>query len=73
MLLADLDQVDGPGESRLIWVRGVASRDDHSPGGIEPALELVVDVLAAHVLVGHKLGIPEARRNVVIDQTAGLH
>ena len=49
MLLTDLDQVDGPREPRLVRVRRVAPDDEHAPRGIEPALDVVVDVLAAHV------------------------
>jgi hypothetical protein len=47
VLLADLDQVDGPGESRLVGIRRVARADKHAPRGIEPALDVVVHVLAA--------------------------
>ena len=50
MLLADLDQVDRPRESRLVEVRRVAGGDGHAPHGIEPALDFVVHVLAAHDL-----------------------
>jgi hypothetical protein len=46
VLLADLDHVDGPRESRLIRVRRVATPDEHTPRGIEPALDVVVHVLA---------------------------
>lgn len=49
VLLADLDEVDGPRESRLVGVRWVATGYDHAPGGIEPALDVVVYVLASHV------------------------
>ena len=48
MLLADLDHVDGPRESRLVRVRRVTADDGHAPRGIEPALGVVVHVLAAH-------------------------
>jgi hypothetical protein len=48
VLLADLHQVDRPGESRLIGVRWVAAADQHAAFGIEPALEVVVHVLASH-------------------------
>ena len=48
MLLADLDQVDGPREPRLVGVRGVATADEHAPRCIEPALGVVVHVLASH-------------------------
>jgi hypothetical protein len=48
MLLAYLDQVDGPRESRLVGVRWVATDDEHAPRGIEPALGVVVHMLAAH-------------------------
>ena len=48
MLLADLNQVDGPRESRLIGVRRVAAGDEHAPRGIHPALGVVVHVLASH-------------------------
>jgi hypothetical protein len=44
VLLADLDQVDGPRESRLVGVRRVTATDEHAPFGIEPALEVVVHV-----------------------------
>jgi len=47
MLRADLDQVDGPRESGLVRVRRVAADDEHTPRGIEPALDVVVHVLAA--------------------------
>jgi hypothetical protein len=49
VFLADLDQVDGPGEPRLIGVRRVAAGDEHAPLGIKPALDVVVHVLASHV------------------------
>ena len=49
MLFADLDHVDGPRESRLVGVRRVAAADGHAPFGIEPALDVVVHVLASHV------------------------
>jgi hypothetical protein len=49
MLLADLDRVDGPRESRLVGVRRVTTANDHTPRGIEPALDVVVHVLASHV------------------------
>jgi hypothetical protein len=49
VLLADLNQVDGPRESRLVGVRWVAKCDEHAPFGIEPALNVVVHVLASHV------------------------
>jgi hypothetical protein len=48
VFFADLDQVDGPRESRLVGVRRVATADEHAPRGIEPALVVVVHVLAAH-------------------------
>jgi hypothetical protein len=48
VLLADLDHVDGPRKSRLVGVRWVAAADGHAPRGIEPALGVVVHVLAAH-------------------------
>jgi hypothetical protein len=48
VLLADLDHVDGPRESRLVGVRWVATADEHAARGIEPALDVVVHVLAAH-------------------------
>ena len=47
MLLADLDDIDGPLESSLIVVRRVTARDEHAPRGIEPALDVVDHVLAA--------------------------
>ena len=47
MLLADLDQVDGPRESGLVRVRRVATGDEHAPRGIEPALDVGVHMLAA--------------------------
>ena len=61
MLLADLDEVDGPCESRLIGIRWVAAGDEHPPGGIHPALAVVVHVLAAHVhpSLGH---VPDSQR-----------
>ena len=63
MLLADLDQVDGPRESSLVRVRRVAADDEHTPRGIEPALDLVVHVLAAHDPVSPvEIGIGEAGR-----------
>jgi hypothetical protein len=51
VLLADLDHVDGPRKSRLVGVRWVATGDEHAPRGIEPALDVVVYVLASHALV----------------------
>jgi hypothetical protein len=48
VLLADLDHVDGPRESRLVRVRRVATPDKHAPRGIEPALDVVVHVLASN-------------------------
>ena len=48
MPLADLDHVEGPRESRLVGIRWVAAGDDHAARGIEPALGVVVHVLAAH-------------------------
>jgi hypothetical protein len=48
VLLADLDQVDGPRKSRLVGVGRIATGDEHAPSGIEPALDVVVHVLAAH-------------------------
>ena len=48
VLLADLNHVDRPRESRLVGVRRVATDDEHAPRGIEPALGVVVYVLAAH-------------------------
>ena len=48
VLLADLDQIDHPRESRLVGVRRVATGDEHVPAGIEPALNVVVHVLASH-------------------------
>ena len=48
MLLADLDHVACPRESSLVGVRWVATADGHAPRGIEPALDVVVDVLASH-------------------------
>ena len=48
MLVADLDYVDGPRESRLVRVRWVTTADEHAPRGIEPASDVVVHVLAAH-------------------------
>ena len=49
VLVADLDDVDGPRESRLVGVRRVATADDHAPRGIDPALDVVVHVLASDV------------------------
>jgi len=48
VLVADLDYVDGPRESRLVRVRWVAAGDEYTPRGIEPALDVVIDVLASH-------------------------
>jgi hypothetical protein len=48
VLLADLDEVDGPREPGLVGVRRIAADDGHAPRGIHPALGLVVYVLAAH-------------------------
>ena len=48
VLLTDLDQVDRSRESRLVRVRWIATADEHAPRGIEPALDLVVHMLAAH-------------------------
>jgi hypothetical protein len=48
VLLADLDHVDGPREARLVRVRRVTTGDHHSPRGIEPALDVIVHVLASN-------------------------
>jgi hypothetical protein len=64
MLLADLDHVDGPRESRLIRVWRVATADEHAPRGIEPALDVVVHVLASHDSSPAEMGIEEAGRTV---------
>jgi len=48
VLLADLDQVDGSRESRLVGVRRVTGGDEYAPRGVEPALGVVVHVLTAH-------------------------
>ena len=48
VLFADLDHVYRPSESRLVGVRWVATPDGHAPRGIEPALDVLVDVLEAH-------------------------
>jgi hypothetical protein len=37
VLLADLDHVDGPRESRLVRVGWIAAGDEQAPRGIEPA------------------------------------
>lgn len=47
MLVADLDHVDGPIESRLVGVSWVAAADEHAPRRVHPALEVVVHVLAS--------------------------
>jgi hypothetical protein len=71
VLLADLDAVDGPGESRLIGVRRIATVDEHAPRGIEPALDVVVHVLAsmiyARLLDVHDLNPQQAVRVRVAD------
>jgi hypothetical protein len=46
VLLADLDQANRPRESRLVGVRRVAAADENTPLGVEPALGVVVYVLA---------------------------
>jgi hypothetical protein len=46
VLLADLDHVDGPRESRLVGVRRVTTVDEHATCGIHPALDVVVHTLA---------------------------
>jgi hypothetical protein len=51
VLLADLDEVDGPRESRLVRVRRITGGDGHAPRRIHPALGVVVYVLASHALV----------------------
>ena len=51
MVFTDLDEVDGPGESRLIGVRRVARGDHDAPGRVHPALGDVVHVLASHDLI----------------------
>jgi hypothetical protein len=48
VLPAYLDHVDRPRESGLIGVRWVTTADEHAPRCIEPALDVVVHVLAAH-------------------------
>jgi hypothetical protein len=50
VLLADLDQVDGPREPRLVGVRRIAAGDEYAPDGIHPALGVAVSV---HVLAAH--------------------
>jgi hypothetical protein len=57
VLLADLDEVDGPRESRLIGVRWVAAGDVHAPRGIHPALAVGVHVLAAQDLSPLEIGM----------------
>jgi hypothetical protein len=47
VLLADLDRVDLPCEARLVEVRWVTTDDEHAPGGIESALDVVVHALAS--------------------------
>jgi hypothetical protein len=64
VLLADLHHVDGPSESRLVRVRRVTTADEHAPRGIEPALDVVVHVLAAHDSSPLEISIEEARGNV---------
>lgn len=51
MLLADLNQVDGSSEPRLVGVGWIAADYKHAPRGIHPALGVVVYVLASHALV----------------------
>jgi hypothetical protein len=48
VLLADLDEIDGPRKSRPVGVRWIAAADENMPRGIHPALGVVVHVLAAH-------------------------
>jgi hypothetical protein len=48
VLLADLDPVNGPRETRLVGVRRVATADEHPARGIHRALGVVVHVLAFH-------------------------
>jgi hypothetical protein len=43
-----VDRTSGSRESRLVRVRGIAAADEHAPLGIDPALDVVVYVLAAH-------------------------
>jgi hypothetical protein len=63
MLLADLDQVDGSREPRLVRVRRVTTADHHSPRGIETALDVIVHVLASNDSSPAEMGIEEAGRN----------
>ena len=58
VLLADLDHVDGPGESRLVGVRRVATDDEHPPRGVEPALGVVVHALASRCQLARRHGPP---------------
>jgi hypothetical protein len=60
VLVADLDHVDGPRESRLVRVRRVATADEHTPRGIEPALDVVVHVMASHVYPLPQSGEPRS-------------
>ena len=62
MLLADLNQVDGPCESRLVGIRWIAAGDEYAPDGIHPALDVVVHVLAAHDSPPGEIGIDEGGR-----------
>ena len=78
VLLADLDHVDGPRESRLVGVRWVATDDEHAPRGIEPALDVVVHVLASRGQLSRRYVPPTSvyRKQVgpvVVHETARLH
>jgi hypothetical protein len=70
VLLADLDQVDGPRESRLVGVRRVTRGDEYAPRGIQPALDVIVHMLTAHASSPVAIGIEEAERTYSAPLTA---
>jgi hypothetical protein len=59
--LTHLDHVDGPREARLVGVRWVATADEHAARGIHPALDVVVHVLASHILPFLRLALVPVR------------
>jgi hypothetical protein len=52
VLVADLDQVDRPSESRLVGVRRVTTADEHAPTGLFLDLWSDLPELSAEVSAG---------------------
>jgi hypothetical protein len=59
VLVADLDDVDGPCEPRLVRVRRITAADAHASLGVEPALDFVLYVLASHLSPFPEALVPE--------------